>query len=314
MIFSKTADQALLRKWVDGWLPQIKSNVDLSGNRGFKDALKRGVPIEVRGEAWESFIGNDLRANEQLYDALLVRVRLAEDNIQNDIAFKKNIKVVEEDLHRTFVDLGHFRYGQKLYQPLKNILAAFSVFRPDVGYVQGMSYIAGSLLMHTGDEFLGFKCFANMMNRYLLYNFYSFDMPKVNIFFHCYMRLLKERVPRLAQLMVDLQIQCSVFLFEWVIALFSNIFSLDVSSRLWDSYFYLGDAFLMKVCVAISSILEKQLNDENFEQLIIMFKSVDQYVTEESLFTQLDTIKLTDKQYEQVRRTVEAIPNLERLI
>ena len=81
MIFSKTADQALLRKWVDGWLPQIKSNVDLSGSRGFKDALKRGVPIEVRGEAWESFIGNDLRANEQLYDALLVRVRLAEDNI-----------------------------------------------------------------------------------------------------------------------------------------------------------------------------------------------------------------------------------------
>ena len=75
--------------------------------------------------------------------------------------------------------------------------------------------------------------------------------------------------------MVDLQIQCSIFLFEWVIALFSNIFSLDVSSRLWDSYLYLGDAFLMKVCVAISAILEKQLNEENFEQLIIMFKSVD---------------------------------------
>ena len=58
--------------------------------------------------------------------------------------------------------------------------------------------------MHTGDEYLGFKCFANMMNRHLLYNFYSFDMPKVNIFFHCYMRLLKERVPRLATLMEEL--------------------------------------------------------------------------------------------------------------
>ena len=87
----------------------------MSGSRSFKDALKKGVPIEVRGEAWECFIGNDLRVNQQLYDALLVRVRLAEENIQNDIAFKKNIKVVEEDLHRTFVDLGHFRYGQKLY-------------------------------------------------------------------------------------------------------------------------------------------------------------------------------------------------------
>ena len=67
-----------------------------------------------------------------------------------------------------------------------------------------MSYIAGSLLMHTGDEYHGFKSFANMMNRYTLYNFYSFDMPKVNIFFHCYIRMLKERVPRLAQLMEEL--------------------------------------------------------------------------------------------------------------
>ena len=73
------------------------------------------MPIEVRGEVWEHFIGNDMRVNETLYEALLVRVRLAEDNIQNEIAFKKNIKVVEEDLHRTFVDLGHFRFGQKLY-------------------------------------------------------------------------------------------------------------------------------------------------------------------------------------------------------
>ena len=68
-----------------------------------------------------------------------------------------------------------------------------------------------------------------------------------------------------------------------------------MSARLWDSYLYLGDAFLMKVCVSISAILEKQLNEENFEQLIIMFKSVDQYVTEEVLFTQLEAIKLTDK-------------------
>ena len=162
------------------------------------------------------------------------------------------------------------------------------MFRPDLGYVQGMSYIAGSLLMHTGDELIGFKCFANMMNRYVMYSFYSFDMPKVNIFFHCFMRLLKERVPRLHTQMVELEIQCSIFLFEWVVALFSNIFSLDVSSRLWDSYLYLGDSFLMKICLSISAIIEKQITEENFEQLIIMFKTVDTVVSEDALFAQLD--------------------------
>lgn len=70
----------------------------------------------------------------------------------------------------------------------------------------------------------------------------------------------------------------------------------------------------MKICVAISAILEKQVNEENFEMLIIMFKSVDQYITEENLFSQLDSMKLTEKQYETVRRAVESTPNLERLI
>lgn len=93
-----------------------------------------------------------------------------------------------------------------------------------------------------------------------------------------------------------------MFLFEWVIALFSNIFSLDVSSRLWDSYLFHGDHFLMKICIAISALLEKQLNEENFEMLVIMFKSVDSYTTEETLFAMIDQLKLTDKQYETVRR------------
>ena len=54
----------------------------------------------------------------------------------------------------------------------------------------------------------------------------------------------------------------------------------------------------MKICISISAILEKQVNEENFENLIIMFKSVDQYVSEDSLFATIDSMKLTDKQYE----------------
>jgi hypothetical protein len=98
-------------------------------------------------------------------------------------------------------------------------------------------------------------------------------MPKVNIFFHLFMRLLKERNPRLGAIFDEFQIQPSVFLFEWVVALFSNILKLETSSRLWDSFFFYGDAYLMKVCLAICSCLEK-LCQENFEMIIVLFKQV----------------------------------------
>lgn len=97
-----------------------------------------------------------------------------------------------------------------------------------------MSYVAGSILLHCADEFDAFKCFANLMNRDLLFNFYSFEMEKVNIIFHVFMRSMKDKLPKLHSVFVSTNLSCSVFLFEWVVALYSNIFPLDVSSRLWD--------------------------------------------------------------------------------
>jgi len=35
--------------------------------------------------------------------------------------------------------------------------------------------------------------------------------------------------------------------------------------------------------------------------LIILFKSIDKYITEENLFTKIDEIKLTDKEYEKIK-------------
>lgn len=97
--------------------------------------MKKGVPVEVRGEVWSHIIGNQLRISEFLYESLLVKFRITEKNLDDDPAFKKNLKVIEVDLHRTFTDLAHFRASGILHQPLKNILAAFAMHRTDLGYV-----------------------------------------------------------------------------------------------------------------------------------------------------------------------------------
>mmetsp|Transcript_14891 Transcript_14891/g.25370 ORF Transcript_14891/g.25370 Transcript_14891/m.25370 type:complete len:136 (-) Transcript_14891:180-587(-) len=134
---------------------------------------------------------------------------------------------------------------------------AFSLLRPDLGYVQGMSYVAASLLLHFGTELETLVVFANVMNREeMLFNFYSFDMDKVNQVFEVFMRLLKEKVPSLHALFVATGLSCNIFMFEWVVALFSNVFPLHISCRLWDSFFYLGDFFLVKTSLAICSHLD----------------------------------------------------------
>ena len=65
---------------------------------------------------------------------------------------RKNFDIIEKDLKRMYADLGFFKPGGVLYEPLKNILISFAVYRADLGYVQGMSYMAANLLLHIGDE------------------------------------------------------------------------------------------------------------------------------------------------------------------
>ena len=93
----------------------ISQKQDLIGNKKFKEDIKKGIPAEIRTEAWAILIGNELRVSPSLYESLLVRVRVAEENIEKDIQFKKHIKVIEADLHRTYSELGQFRFGQQLY-------------------------------------------------------------------------------------------------------------------------------------------------------------------------------------------------------
>jgi len=188
-------------------------------------AFHNGIPTELRKVVWSLIIPNKLKITEKLYKVLLDRAKVCTENAEKDTQFRKNLKVIEEDLHRTYSEMQVFRFGNKLYQPLKNVLLAFSLLRPDLGYVQGMSYVAGSLLLHYGQEFETFVIFANLMNREdMLFNFYSFDMDKVNIVFHIFMRLMKEKLPKLHDIFQMTQLSCSIFLFEWVVAAYSNIF------------------------------------------------------------------------------------------
>lgn len=55
------------------------------------------------------------------------------------------------------------------------ILQAFAMFRPDIGYVQGMSYLAAMVVMHVEDEYRSFVNFSELMLKYPIMPFYLFN-------------------------------------------------------------------------------------------------------------------------------------------
>ena len=94
--------------------------------------------------AWTQVIGNALGLTREMFESQLTAGR-ASCPTPRERAGKKMIEV---DLARTFSAEGRFR--EAVWQEsLRQVLEAFIHYRPELGYVQGMSFLAAVLLSHT---------------------------------------------------------------------------------------------------------------------------------------------------------------------
>ena len=202
------------------------------------------------------------------------------------------MKLIDKDLHRTFTTLDLFKPGNMLHKPLRNILTAFIVHRPDIGYVQGMSYLAGMLLMNL-DEIKAFSLFISLSNWDILYYWFCFKMDKVNWFFSVFSNLIKIYTPGVYEILQDENIAVSLFLFEWIITLFSSTFPTTMCFRIWDQVLFNGQIEIIKFSLAILKCIEEEMMKwDLYENYIQMLKNPSKFVTEEELFECYKNIKL----------------------
>lgn len=127
---------------------------------------------EERRELWVKKIGNQLKITRELYHGLISR-------LETHPFPKKAAKIIQDDLDRTFPNCRTFYEGERMYRNMERILRLFQVYRPDYGYVQGMTYLL-SIIYYYFDEFESFKIFANLVitNKFLK-SMYNFDLSQV---------------------------------------------------------------------------------------------------------------------------------------
>ncbi len=132
-----------------------------------------------------AMIGNKLRISPSMF------------NVFKDMSQGVNYNpLVEEDIPRTFPHLNDlFEEIQPLSMSLREILQAYQNFRPDIGYIQGMSYVAGIILLHCGPPEDCFRVFCNLLNSELVLSFYDFDLRKINKVYKIFWKLLRETTP-----------------------------------------------------------------------------------------------------------------------
>ena len=157
---------------------------------------------------------------------------------------------------------------------LYNVLRAYSIIDDDVGYCQGMSFVASILLMHVSEEdafdLLRYLMQAlNLRRQYRPPNMTGLQVKQYQL-----QRLLHDRLPKLHSHLQKLEIPPTLYATAWFLTLFSSQFPLGLVIRLFDLIFLDGPDVVFKVAIVILSKFEYLiLSQSSFEAVVGVFKN-----------------------------------------
>ncbi|XP_061381671.1 TBC1 domain family member 1 isoform X2 [Danaus plexippus] len=141
------------------------------------------------------------------------------------------------DLGRTFPKHSYFASALGPGQlALYNILKAYSLLDPDVGYCQGLSFVAGILLLHM-EEAEAFALLRHLMFRRGIRKQYLPDMNALQVQLYQLSRLVRDREPELHSHLEALDISPALYAAPWMLTLFTSQFPLGFVVRVFDLIF-----------------------------------------------------------------------------
>ncbi|WOG88078.1 hypothetical protein DCAR_0207311 [Daucus carota subsp. sativus] len=220
--------------------------------------VQGGVPMALRGELWQAFVGVRTRRVEKYYQDLL-----ALDNGSGDItehpsseldtsgigpATEEPIDVpakwkgqIEKDLPRTFP--GHPALDEDGRNSLRRLLTAYARHNPSVGYCQAMNFFAGLLLLLMPEE-NAFWALMGILDDYFE-GYYSEEMIESQVDQLVFEELVRERFPKLVNHLDYLGVQVAWVTGPWFLSIFMNMLPWESVLRVWDVLLFEGNRVML---------------------------------------------------------------------
>lgn len=303
------------------WLKEIIPNwTIMKSNKNFEHYFYEGIPSSIRGQIWLLSVGNKFSITRDYYNIEVKKSiqLLMKENANNEesnenfnqissnedfygqfihktTSKEKSIHLIELDIERTFSYLGVFKKNSPLSEDLREILRAFVVSRPDIGYVQGLSYVAGSLLLQM-DKFQSFVCLMNITLNPNILPFYRLEEKGIRQRIEIFNDIFMCNLPALFERFSSLEILSEHFLLDWLMTLYTRNLHLDLAVRIWDVYMIEGIKSLYKAGIVILTHYEKKFMKMDFEDILSQFKNLqDIKIDQDTFVDSMRNVKFTDK-------------------
>lgn len=268
-----------------------------------RSRLYKGIPDCVRGEAWKLLCnsGKLRNTNTGKYALLLARPSPHSEQINRDInrTFPKHI---------FFQDRGGL--GQTL---LFNVLKAFSLYNPTVGYCQGMGFIAAMLLIYMEEED-AFWVLVKLCEAYGMSGLFMEGFPALTECYEIINKMLEELLPAISNHFKENDIHTPMYCPQWFLTLFIITLPFALVLRIWDIFLHDGLEAIFLAAISLLKLYESEILKMDTEGLFMLLKftggeqrslpmelDVEQLVKTMSHYRQKPFLRQLEKEHELLR-------------
>ncbi|CAK8684311.1 unnamed protein product [Clavelina lepadiformis] len=234
-------------------------------------AVRKGVPRALRGRVWS-----------MLYEQWKLRLESTQRPLTSKCKLVKTpyhelLKLLTSEQHAILIDLGRTfptypYYSQQLGNgqlALFNVLKAYSLADVDVGYCQGLSFVAGLLLMHMPSSNEAFSMLCHLMAGMGCRKLYLPDMEALRVAVYQLSRLLHDFHKDLYDHLEKNDVTMMLFAAPWFLTMFASVLSFGFTARIFDLLFLEGTSALFKAALCLLSHHKKNiLEEDGFESVV----------------------------------------------
>ncbi|XP_062129681.1 rab GTPase-activating protein 1-like isoform X1 [Drosophila sulfurigaster albostrigata] len=245
---------------LDEWDPILREWDSEKRPKNLAPLVRLGVPEALREKIWQKLANVEGKVEmNDMYKILITKETKCET-------------VIQRDIHRTFPAHKCFKEsGGSGQDALFKVSKAYAVHDSEVGYCQGLSFIAASLLLHMPEED-AFCVLVSLMYDYGLRDLYKAGFEVLYLRLYQLERLIKDQLPKLHEHFTACGIETHMYASQWFLTLYTARFPLCFVFHVLDVFLLDGLPVLFQVAVTLLSICEADLRQLDFEGILKYFR------------------------------------------
>uniref|UniRef100_A0A1Y1KQ89 USP6 N-terminal-like protein n=1 Tax=Photinus pyralis TaxID=7054 RepID=A0A1Y1KQ89_PHOPY len=280
---------------VKKWLKMLKSWNSSASKEKLHKRIYKGIPNSLRPQVWCKLLNLEKikSENKGTYAEMTRLARL----------HSTDARQIDSDVNRQFREhiIYRERYGIK-QQSLYNVLTAYAMYNSEVGYCQGMSGLAGVLLMYMDEEDAFWATHVLLTGqKYMMHGLYKEGFPKLTRFLAHHDRILHKFMPKLKKHFDKHGLDSILYSLKWFFVCFVERVPFSLCLRIWDIYLLDGERVITAMAFTILKLHKRNITKLHDMDSIVHFIQVKLY--KDFMYDDDTVIQSLEKTIDELKRS-----------